>query len=64
MTRSLWANYQITEFDRVFENEEDMDWGEFNVSFQGVAEWYITRRGVWQRNAATNAGDVASAPER
>ena len=62
LTEMLWSKYSISEFDRVFANEEDMDWGELNVSFHGAAEWYFTRRGVWQENAATNKVDAASAP--
>jgi hypothetical protein len=57
----LWGKYSISEFDRVFANEEDMDWGELNVSFHGAAEWYFTRRNAWHRTAATNNVDAASA---
>ena len=46
----LWDKYRISQFDRVFANEEDMDWGELNVSFHGSAEGYIKRRAAW-RNA-------------
>jgi hypothetical protein len=60
----LWGKYSISEFDRVFANEEDMDWGELSVSFHGAAEWYFTRRGVWQKNAATNKVDAASASQK
>ena len=45
----LWDNYGISEFDRVFANEEDLDWGELNVRFHGAAEWYITRRNLGTR---------------
>jgi hypothetical protein len=64
LTETLWANYGISEFDRVFANEEDMDWGELNVRFDGAAERYIMRRGIWPKNAATNKIDAASAPEK
>jgi hypothetical protein len=57
----LWDKYRISEFDRVFANEEDMDWGELNVSFHGAAEWYFTRRSAWHTTAATNNVDAASA---
>jgi hypothetical protein len=53
----------MSEFYRVFANDEDLDWGVLNVSFYGAAEWYIERRGIWQRNAATNKMNVASAPQ-
>jgi hypothetical protein len=46
----LWDKYRISEFDRVFANEEDMDWGDLNVSFHGSADGYIKRRAAW-RNA-------------
>jgi hypothetical protein len=62
LTETLWANYGMSEFDRVFANEEDMDWGELNVSFHGPAEWYIMRRNAWRKTAATNKIDAASAP--
>jgi hypothetical protein len=58
----LWDKYGISEFDRVFANQEDLDWGELNVGFHGAAERYIERRGIWQRNAATNKDGAASAP--
>jgi hypothetical protein len=47
----LWDKYAISEFDRVFANEEDMDWGELNVRFHGSADWYITRRNAWRKTA-------------
>jgi hypothetical protein len=43
----LWDKYRISELDRVFANEEDLDWGELNVSFNGAAEGYIKRRDAW-----------------
>jgi hypothetical protein len=49
----LWGKYGISEFDRVFANEEDLDWGELNVSFHGAAEGYIKRRAAWRKTAAT-----------
>jgi hypothetical protein len=61
LTEMLWSKHSISEFDRVFANEEDMDWGELNVSFHGAAEWYITRRNAWHKTAATNKVDAASA---
>lgn len=54
---------RISEFDRVFANEEDLDWGELNVSFHGAAEGYIMRRGIWQKNVATKKLDAGSAPK-
>jgi hypothetical protein len=61
LTEMLWSKYSISEFDSAFANEEDMDWGELNVSFHGAAEWYFTRRNAWHRTAATNNVDAASA---
>ena len=61
LTERLWANYGMSEFDRVFANEEDTDWGELNVRFDGAAEWYFTRRNSWRKTAATNKVDAASA---
>jgi hypothetical protein len=58
----LWSKYSISEFDRVFANEEDMGWGELNMRFDGAAEWYFTRRNAWQKTAATNKVEAASAP--
>lgn len=60
----LWGKHAISELDRVFANEEDLDWGELNVSFDGVAEWYITRRNARRDSASANKMNVASAPER
>ena len=62
LTETLWANYRMSEFDRFFANEEDMDWGDLNVGFHGAAEWYFTRRNAWRKTAATNKADAASAP--
>jgi hypothetical protein len=56
LTKMLWSKYAISEFA----NEEDLDWGELTVSFDGVAEWYITRRNAWRKTAATNKVDTAS----
>ena len=47
MMEMLWDKYGISEFDRVFANEEDMDWGDLNVSLHGSAERYIKRRAAW-----------------
>ena len=55
LTEMLWDNYGISEFDRVFANDEDLDWGELNVSFHGAAEWYIGRRAAWRKTAATSS---------
>lgn len=60
LTETLWANYRMSEFDRVFANEEDLDWGELNVGFHGEAE-YMTRRSAWQRAVATDKVDAARA---
>jgi hypothetical protein len=60
LTAMLWGKYHISEFDRVFANEEDMDWGDLEVSFHGVAEWYFTRRDRWQKNAAANKVGAAT----
>jgi hypothetical protein len=49
----LLDKYGISEFDRVFANEEDLDWGELNVSFHGAAEGYIKRRAAWRESPAT-----------
>jgi hypothetical protein len=48
----LWDKYSISDFGRVFANEEDLDWGELNVSFYGAAERYIKRRATWHRTAS------------
>ena len=64
LTETLWENYGISEFDRVLANEEDLDWGKLNLSFYGAAEWYLRRRGTWERNVATNKVDEASGPEK
>jgi hypothetical protein len=58
----LWDKYGISEFDRVFANEDDTDWGELNVNFRGSAEGYIKRRAVWRKTAATNKVGAATAP--
>ena len=58
----LWDKYGISELDRVFANEEDLDWGELNVSFDGSAEGYITRRNTWRKTASTNEANAGSAP--
>jgi hypothetical protein len=42
LTETLWGNYRISEFDRQFGEVED--WGELNVSFHGVAEFYKQRK--------------------
>ena len=62
LMETLWGKYAISELDRVFANEEDSDWGELNVSFNGAAEWYITRRNARRKSAAANKMNVASAP--
>jgi hypothetical protein len=59
----LWDKYRISEFDRVFANEEDADWGELNVSFHGAAEWYFTRRNARHESAPANKMKVANAPQ-
>jgi hypothetical protein len=56
----LWNNYSISENDYLF--HQDADWGELNVGFHGSAEWYFERRTAWQKAAATNKVDAASAP--
>jgi hypothetical protein len=61
-TEKLWDHYGISEFDRVFANEEDMDWGELKVSFHGSAVQYIARRNAWRRTASTSEANAASAP--
>jgi hypothetical protein len=61
LMETLWEKYQISEFDRIFANEEDMNWGELNVRFEGAAEWYIKRRNAWHKTAATNKIDAGSA---
>jgi hypothetical protein len=62
LTEMLWDKYGISEFDRVFANEQDMDWGELSVSFHGLAEGYITRRNAWLKKAAANKTATATAP--
>lgn len=64
LTETLWANYRISEFDRDFANEEDLDWGDLALNFYGTAEWYIIRRSAWQKNIATKTADAASAPKK
>jgi hypothetical protein len=63
LTATLWENYGISEFDHVFANEADLNWGELNVSFHGAAEWYITRRNARHESTAANKMNVASAPQ-
>lgn len=63
LTATLWENYGISEFDHVFANEADLNWGELNVSFHGAAEWYITRRNARHESAAANKMNAASAPQ-
>src|SRR5262249_34729370 len=42
LTRTLWDNYRVTEFDQAVDRTDDF--GELNLSFQGVASSYIHRR--------------------
>ena len=58
----ILGHYGISEFHRVFANEEDMDWGELKVSFHGSAVQYIARRNAWRRTASTSEANAASAP--
>jgi hypothetical protein len=60
LTELLWDKYRISEFDRVFANEEDMDWGELNVCFRGSADWYIKRRNAWQKTSPRNSAKAGS----
>ena len=60
-TERLWDHYGISELDRFFANEEDLDWGEVGVSFHGSAERYVTRRNAWRGTSSTseaNAGKL------
>jgi hypothetical protein len=61
LTETLWDKYRISEFERVFANEEDIDWGELNVSFHGSAEWYIARRNARRKTSARNEANAGSA---
>jgi hypothetical protein len=42
LTQTLWGEYRISQYDRAVGDVED--WGELNVRFQGVAEFYIRRK--------------------
>ncbi len=42
MTETLWDEYRISEYDRQLGDYED--WGELEVNFQGVAEFYMQRK--------------------
>ena len=66
LTERLWANYGMSEFDRVFANEEDMDWGELKVRFDGAAEWYFTRRNAAEdrRNKQSRCSECAGKVDR
>jgi hypothetical protein len=55
LTEMLWDNYVIKQLD--YE-----DWGDLNVGFDRAADWYFERRGIWQKNAATNKDGAASGP--
>ena len=41
LTETLWREYRISQYDRPDDAE---DWGELNVSFHGVAEFYMQRK--------------------
>ncbi len=42
MTETLCDEYRIAEYDRQLGDYED--WGELEVNFQGVAEFYMQRK--------------------
>lgn len=42
LTQTLWNDFQISKYDRAVGDVED--WGELNVRFQGVAEFYVRRK--------------------
>jgi hypothetical protein len=40
LTKTLWENYRVSKYD----NPDNEDWGELNLSFHGMADFYIGRR--------------------
>jgi hypothetical protein len=40
LIKVLWYNYRVSQYD----NPDDEDWGELNLSFQGTADFYIDRK--------------------
>jgi hypothetical protein len=40
LIKVLWYNYRVSQYD----NPEDEDWGELNLTFQGTADFYINRK--------------------
>jgi len=42
LTETLWGEYRISQYDRHLGDVED--WGGLNVSFHGVAEFYMQRK--------------------
>ena len=48
LTRTLWDNYRVSQYDK----PHDEDWGEVNVSFGGMAKFYISRKDAPARKGA------------
>jgi len=42
LTQTLWDEYRISQYDRAVGDAEN--WGELNVRFQGIAEFYMRRK--------------------
>ncbi|KRR14542.1 hypothetical protein [Bradyrhizobium valentinum] len=40
LTKTLWDNYRVSQYD----NPDDEQWGELNVSFNGTADFFKRRR--------------------
>jgi hypothetical protein len=50
LTKMLWDHYRISQYDKPSDNDDD--WGELNLSFQGTADFYVDRRDARVRVAA------------
>jgi hypothetical protein len=61
LMETLWNKYGISPYDRFF--DEDLDWGELNVSFAGSADWYIARRTAWHKTSAKNGANAGPSPK-
>ena len=59
MTEAMWSKYTI---DYSPFMDEDLDFGELNVSFDGSAAFFIERRGAWLKTGAANKANVGIAP--
>ena len=51
MTETLWSKYTVDYSPFI---DEDLDFGELNLRFDGSAEFYIERRGAWLKTARAN----------